>query len=60
MNRAQRSQLREITVQLAELKGTLKKIRGEIGEATSAHEEVSIIRASADIENAIKNLQGAI
>ena len=60
MNRVHKSQLKDITVHLTELRATIEAIRNEAGEHLSTHEDISTARAIADIKNAISHLQGAI
>lgn len=53
MNRAHRSQVREILLQLTDLKKKLNKTYRDAGENTSTHEEIAIRKALAEIDRTI-------
>ena len=60
MNRIHRSQLREILVQLADLKSRLSLIYRDTGEDTTARESIKIKKAIEEINNTILDLTGVI
>ena len=60
MNRAHKSQLREITLQLTELQNRLNAIHWELGESIPVEKSIEIGRALSDLKSAIKNLVGVI
>ena len=60
MTRAQRSQLREILLQLTNLKNNLNSTFWTAGNDMSTHEEVSIKKALAELNSAIGNLTEVI
>ena len=60
MTRAQRSQLREILLQLTELRAAIESIQDKADADMSTHEAMFTARAIADIKNAITHLQGVI
>ena len=60
MNRAHRSQLREILLQLTDLKNRLNAIYWDSGEDASIHEGTQIKRALEKLNGAINELTGVI
>ncbi len=60
MTRAQRSQLKEILLQLTELKNKLEGIHWEVGENIPIEKSLKIGRTVSDLKNAINNLVGVI
>lgn len=60
MNRAQQSQLREILLQLTDLKNRIKEIYWGNGTVMSTHEEIALKKTLAGIEATINNLTEVI
>lgn len=60
MNRIHRSQLREILVQLADLKSRLSLIYRDTGEDITARESIKIKKAIDELNNTIHDLTGMI
>lgn len=60
MNRIHRSQLKELLIQLTDLKGRLNTTFQEAGGDMSTHEEITIKRTIAELDNAIKHLTEVI
>ena len=60
MTRAQKIELRNITVELAALKTAIESIRNNAGNNLSTHEDIFTGRTLADIKKAIEHLQGAV
>lgn len=56
MNQAKKSQLREIQLQLTDLKNRLEAIHWELGEDIPVDQSLKIGKAFADIKSAIENL----
>ncbi len=56
MNRAHRSQVRELLLQLTDLKNRLNATFGDAGGDMSTHEEISIKKALAELNSTIKDL----
>ncbi len=60
MNRIHRSQLREILIQLADLKSRLSLIYWDTGEDITAQESIKIKKAIDELNNTIYDLTGVI
>lgn len=60
MNRAHRSQLREILLQLTDLKNRLNAIYWDLGEDASIHEGTLVKRTLEKLSSAINELTGVI
>lgn len=60
MNRIHKSQVREILLQLTDLKNRLNFTFWDAGENLSTHEEIMIKRTLADLSNAIQHLTEVI
>ena len=60
MTRAHRSQLREILLQLTDLRNRLDAIQWEIGEDIPIEKGLKINKAVSNLKSAIENLVGAI
>lgn len=60
MTRAQKSQVKEIMLQLTDLQNRLNTTYWSIGEDTSVHDEIAMKRALDNLKNAIENLTGVI
>lgn len=60
MNRAHKSQVRELLLQLTDLKNKLNQTFRDAGEDMGTHEEIFMKRALAELDNTIKNLKEAI
>lgn len=60
MERAQRSQLREILLQLTELTNSVETIYWKVGESIPVHQSISISEATADLKRAIGHLTEVI
>lgn len=60
MNRAHKSQVRELLLQLTDLKNRLNTTYWNAGEDASAHETIAIKKALAELDSAINNLTGVI
>lgn len=60
MNRAQKSQLREILLQLTDLENRLKTIFWEPGLDMSPREEIAIKKTLAGLKATISDLTGVI
>ncbi len=60
MNRAKKSQLREILLQLTDLENRLKAIFWEPGLDMSAYEEIAIKKTLAELKTTIGDLTGVI
>lgn len=60
MNRAHKSQIREILLQLTDLRNRLKATSWDAGENMSTYECIAIKRALDELNNAVQHLTGAI
>ena len=60
MTRAQQSQLKEILLQLTELKSRLEAIHWEVGESIPVEKSLKIGRAVSNLKSAIEDLVGVI
>lgn len=60
MKRAQRSQLREILLQLTELTNSVEAIHWKIGDSIPVHQSIHISQATASLKNAIGHLTEVI
>ena len=60
MDRVHRSQLREILLQLTELKSSIKVIRWEVGEKIPVEQSITIQKATASLQDIIGHLTEVI
>lgn len=60
MNRVHKSQVRELLLQLTDLKNRLNSTYWDTGEDLSTHECIAIKKALAELDKAINDLTGVI
>jgi hypothetical protein len=60
MDRVHRSQLREILLQLTELKNSIKAIHWEVGEKIPVEQSITIHKATASLQDTIGHLTEVI
>ncbi|MDE7220833.1 MAG: hypothetical protein K2O45_14655 [Oscillospiraceae bacterium] len=60
MNRAHKSQIRELLLQLTDLKNRLNTTFWDAEKDMSTYEEISIKKTLAELKSAIDNLTGVI
>lgn len=60
MNRIHRSQLKELLIQLTDLKFKLSATYWDTGEDLTAHEEITIKKTLEKLDSAINDLTGVI
>lgn len=60
MDRVHRSQLRELLLQLTELKHGVESIHWEVGEDISVEQSIQISKATANLKEAIGHLTEVI